>query len=175
MKQKVAVVSALAKQTKLIFLDEPTLGLDVETSLELRVILRDLARETRRAFVVSSHDMDVIQAICQRVVILKAGRIVADERVDRLLALFRTRAYRLVLSSEFAAETADRLAGLVGGLQVSRRAPQSEISFTLPSANRLYEVFDLLRLSGASIESITQKEPDLEEAFLRVIRGGEVQ
>ncbi len=201
MKQKVAVVAALAKQTKLIFLDEPTLGLDVETSLELRVILRDLAREARRTFVVSSHDMDVIQDVCERVVILKAGRVVADERVDSLLALFRTRAYRLVLSGNPAAgvedtesgdgadqgsatdrgrESAagglrDRLAKLVVGLTVEGHGRQVELAFDLPSANRLYEVFDLLRQSGASIETITQKEPDLEEAFLRVIRGGEAQ
>jgi ABC-2 type transport system ATP-binding protein len=185
MKQKVAVVAALAKQTKLVFLDEPTLGLDVETSLELRVVLRDLARETRRTFVVSSHDMDVIQDVCERVVILKAGRVVADERVDNLLALFRTRAYRLVLSGNpvagvedtesAAGEFQDRLARLVVGLAVERRGRQTELAFDLPSANRLYEVFDLLRQSGASIETITQKEPDLEEAFLRVIRGGEAQ
>lgn len=175
MKQKVAVVAALAKQTKLVFLDEPTLGLDVETSLDLRVILRDLARETRRTFVVSSHDMDVIQDVCERVVILKAGRVVADERVDSLLALFRTRAYRLVLSGDPAGGLLDRLAKLVVGLTVEGRGRQTELAFDLPSANRLYEVFDLLRQSGASIESITQKEPDLEEAFLRVIRGGEAR
>jgi ABC-2 type transport system ATP-binding protein len=169
MKQKVAVVCALVKQTDLVFLDEPTLGLDIETSLELRRLLRELARETRRTIVVSSHDMDVIQDVCERVVILKEGRVVADDRVDSLLALFRTRAYRVVLSDGLAGELVERLARVVSGLSVTARGERTELEFELPTAERLYQVIDIIREGDAVIETITQKEPDLEEAFLRVI------
>ncbi|HCJ10493.1 MAG TPA: ABC transporter ATP-binding protein, partial [Clostridiales bacterium] len=169
MKQKVAVVCALVKQTDLVFLDEPTLGLDIETSLELRGLLRELARKTRRTIVVSSHDMDVIQDVCERVVILKEGRVVADDRVDSLLALFRTRAYRMVLSDGLVGEVVERLARAVSGLSVTARGERTELEFELPAAERLYEVIDIIREGGAVIETITQKEPDLEEAFLRVI------
>lgn len=173
MKQKVAVVCALVKRTELVFLDEPTLGVDVETSLELRGLLRDLAREGRRTIVVSSHDMDVIQDVCQRVVILKAGRVVADDTVDNLLALFRTRAYRLLLSDGLGPELVGRLGAVATDLEVTRRGRQSELNFTLASADRLYQAIDILREGGAVIETITQKEPDLEEAFLRVVRGSD--
>jgi ABC-2 type transport system ATP-binding protein len=172
MKQKVAVVCALAKQTTLVFLDEPTLGLDVETSLELRAILRDLARDSRRTIVVSSHDMDVIQDVCQRVIIIKEGRIVADDTVDRLLALFRTRAYRIVLSDGLSSDIRRQLSESVAGLAFEPRGQQTELNFSLPSSEGLYQVIDLIRQGGALIETITQKEPDLEEAFLRVIRDG---
>lgn len=173
MKQKVAVVCALAKQTQLVFLDEPTLGLDVETSLELRSLLRDLVRETGRTIVVSSHDMDVIQDICQRVVIVKQGRVMADAKVADLLALFRTRAYRIVLSDGFGAEAATRLSAVAEHVVVEAGGRQTEVHFTLPSADQLYRVIDAVRESGAVIETISQKEPDLEETYLRVVRGGE--
>jgi len=170
MKQKVAVVCALVKQTNLVFLDEPTLGLDIETSIELRGILRELARDTRRTIVVSSHDMDVIQDVCERVVILKEGRVVADDRVDSLLAIFRTRAYRVALSDGLPGEVVDRLALVVSGLSVTPHGQRTELEFELPAADRLYQVIDIIREGGAVIETITQKEPDLEEAFLRVIK-----
>jgi len=170
MKQKVAVVCALAKQTGLVFLDEPTLGLDIETSLELRGILRELAREARRTIVVSSHDMDVIQDVCERVVIIKEGRVVADDRVDGLLSLFRTRAYRLVLSDGLSPDLVDGLKEVAPDLVVEPRGGRTELGFTLPSAEGLYRVIDLVRRGGALIETISQREPDLEEAFLRVIR-----
>jgi len=175
MKQKVAVVSALAKQTQLVFLDEPTLGLDVETSLELRSLLRDLVRETGRTIMVSSHDMDVIQDICERVVIIKQGRVVADDKVSDLLALFRSRSYRIVLSDGLEAEPAARLAAVADHVAIETRGRQTEVHFSLPSADRLYRVIDVVRESGAVIETIAQDEPDLEETYLRVVRGGDKQ
>jgi len=173
MRQKVAVVSALAKRTQLVFLDEPTLGLDVETSLELRSILRELVAEGQRAIVVSSHDMDVIQDVCRRVIILKEGRVVADDTVESLLGLFRTRSYHLVLRDGPSPDLAGRLGAVATNLSLGRRGAQTELNFTLPSAEGLYTVIDIVRQAGAVIETIAQKEPDLEEAFLRVIRGGD--
>ncbi len=202
MKQKVAVVCALAKRTELVFLDEPTLGLDVEISLELRALLKEMAREGKRTIAVLSHDMGVIQDIAQRVIIVKAGRVVADDTVENLLALFRTRAYHLTLSDGLSEDYVRELAGIVDDLEVKQRGgagggatpgpaapggtapaapgqaanPDSsagtELTFSLPAAERLYEVIDLVRRAGAVIESISQKEPDLEEAFLRIIRAG---
>ena len=97
MKQKTSVVCALARRTPLVFLDEPTLGLDVETSLELRVVLKQLAAEENRTIIVSSHNMDVIQDVCGRVIILSQGRVVADNYVSDLVNLFKTKAYRITL------------------------------------------------------------------------------
>lgn len=170
MKQKVAVVCALAKQTTLVFLDEPTLGLDVETSLELRSILRELARDSKRTIVVSSHDMDVIQEVCDRVVIIKEGRIVADDTVERLIDLFRTRVYHIVLSNALPSGIRRQLDMVVSNLTFGSRGRQTELTFSLPLSMKIYQVIDLIRQGGALIETITQKEPDLEEAFLRIIR-----
>ncbi|MCL6580025.1 MAG: ABC transporter ATP-binding protein [Firmicutes bacterium] len=184
MKQKVAVVATLAKRTPLVFLDEPTLGLDIETSHDLRALLRELAREDGRTIVVSSHDMDVIQDICDRVVILKAGRVVADASVDSLLDLFRTRSYRLALSDGLGSQAVERLlerlegvaADLKADLKAKPGSGRTELRFTLASAEGLYRVIDLVREAGALVESIAQEEPDLEEAFLRLVReGGDVR
>src|SRR6056297_1346222 len=86
MKQKVSLASVLAGGADLVFLDEPTLGLDVESSRTLRRELRRLATEEGLTILLSSHDMTVVRDICDRVVMMANGRIVADDTVEALLA-----------------------------------------------------------------------------------------
>lgn len=167
MKQKVAVVCALAKRTPLVFLDEPTLGLDVETSYELRGLLKQLAADEQRTIVVSSHDMDVVQDVCRRVLIIAGGRLIADETVPDLLALFRSRTYRFVL------EGRPDLSGLQAAFPqaaVTASGGQTAIELLLPNRADIYRAIDLIREAGGVLESVTQPGPDLEQAFLTLVR-----
>jgi len=170
MKQKTAVVCALAKRTPLVFLDEPTLGLDVETSYELRETLKDLAREENRTVVLSSHDMDVVQDVCQRVIIMAAGRVVADDSIEHLMGLFRTKAYRLALRGPAPDELEASLAARFPGLELQRSAYLTQIRLRLPEPDDIYTLMDLLRDAGATIEGLSQEEPDLEKVFLEIVR-----
>jgi ABC-2 type transport system ATP-binding protein len=172
MKQKVAVACALAARTPVVFLDEPTLGLDVETSYELRATLKRLARDEGRTIMVSSHDMDVIQDICRRVVIINQGAIVVDDLVDNLLSLFRTRAYRFTLTNGHQPELEAWVRRRFPGAEVQRTHDRTVIETVLPEAGDLYELIDLIRASGLFITGISQEEPDLEEAFLKLVRKG---
>lgn len=70
MQQKLALARAMAKQTEVLLLDEPTLGLDVETSHELRQILKDMAGRGERTVLLSNHDMNVGQDIYDRVIVI---------------------------------------------------------------------------------------------------------
>lgn len=169
-KQKTAVVSALARRTPLVFLDEPTLGLDVETSLELRSLLREMVAEEGRTVVLSSHDMDVVQDVCRRVVVVSGGRVIADQDVEGLLDLFRSRRYRLVLDGPVAAETREYLERLDSQVSVEASPAGTTVQIQLNSAAQLYELVDLVRRSGLLIETIVQSEPDLEQAFLELVR-----
>ncbi|MDI7246499.1 MAG: ABC transporter ATP-binding protein [Bacillota bacterium] len=170
MKQKTAVVCALAELTPIVFLDEPTLGLDVETSYELRETLKDLAREEMRTVVLSSHNMDVVQDVCQRVIIMSAGRVVADDSIEHLMALFRTRAYRLVLRGPLPEGLQAALAAHFPGLEVQSTPYMTHMRLRLPGPDDIYVLMDLLRDAGARIEEISQEEPDLEKVFLEIVR-----
>ncbi len=170
MRQKVAVACALATRTPVVFLDEPTLGLDVETSYELRRSLKQLAEEENRTIILSSHDMHVVQDVCQRVIIMNQGRIVVDDTVDNLLSLFRTRAYRFVLSDGLREDLERQLRARFPEVVV-RRDLQTVVEVVVSRPEEIYLLIDLFREAGLLIESITQQEPDLEEAFLRLVRG----
>ncbi|ADD06808.1 ABC-type transport system ATP-binding protein [Natrialba magadii ATCC 43099] len=102
MKQKASLACTLVRETPIVVLDEPTLGLDVESSFELRQELRRLATQEERTVLVSSHDMQVIEALCDRVIILNEGDILADETVENLLSLFQTRSVRVTVEGQLS-------------------------------------------------------------------------
>ena len=74
MQQKLAIAVAMLADSDVILLDEPTLGLDVETGYEVRELLRTIVDEYNRTIIISSHDMNVIQELCDRTVIINDGK-----------------------------------------------------------------------------------------------------
>ncbi len=86
MRQKILIAAALMHNPELVFLDEPFSGLDVASALVLRSLIQELA--TRGKVVLfSSHELDTVERICSRVVILHRGKLVADDTIDRLRSL----------------------------------------------------------------------------------------
>ncbi len=173
-KQKTAVACALSKRTPIVFLDEPTLGLDVESSYELREALLKLKTQENRTIVISSHDLRVIQDTCDRVIIMSDGRLVADQGIQELLSLFRTRKVRVVVPRNGDTES---IARAQTEAKVSfpdceiRQNPQSiEIVVSLSEPREIYELMSIMEKSQVAIETISQEEVDLERAFLQVVR-----
>jgi ABC-2 type transport system ATP-binding protein len=83
MKQKVVIASALLHSPAVIFLDEPLSGLDANAALLLKSLIRNLADEGRTVFY-CSHVLEVVENLCDRVVILDKGQVVADGSVAQL-------------------------------------------------------------------------------------------
>ena len=85
MRQKVVITAALLHNPKIVFLDEPLNGLDANAALSLKTLITSLAREGK-TIVYCSHILDVVERICERVVIIHKGAIVADGTVAQLEA-----------------------------------------------------------------------------------------
>lgn len=83
MRQKVLLSAALLHNPDLVLLDEPFSGLDAGSSLVLRSLVEELARRGK-AVLLSSHEMETVEKLCARVVILHRGRVVANDSVERL-------------------------------------------------------------------------------------------
>ena len=86
MRQKVLLIAALLHNPELVLLDEPFSGLDVNSALVLRDLIRELAARGK-VVLFSSHDLETVQRVCSRVVILHKGRIVANDSIQQLRAL----------------------------------------------------------------------------------------
>jgi len=173
MQQKLAVACALVKQTKLLLLDEPTLGLDVETSYELRWALKRMAERGERTILLSSHDMNVVQDICARVIIINQGRIVVDDRLENLKKLFQAKAYRFEIEGHLNPEQELRLKENFELVKISKTDHRTIIEAELLDEQRIYEIIDVLKENGSRIESIGRQYPDLEEIFLKIVKGGQ--
>ncbi|MBO0835079.1 MAG: ABC transporter ATP-binding protein [Actinobacteria bacterium] len=159
-RQKVALVAALASDAELLMLDEPTSGLDPL----MEAVFRQCAEEERargRTILLSSHILSEVEALCDRVTIIRAGRAVETGTLAELRHLTRT---------SIAAELAGRPAGLaelpgvhdlvVDASEDGRSRVRCEVD-----SDRLE---DLLRsLVEAGVRTLTSQPPTLEELFLR--------
>ena len=86
MRQKVLLAAALLHNPDLLLLDEPFSGLDVGTALVLRSLIHELARRGK-VVLFSSHELETVERVSSRIVILHRGRVVADDSIERLRAL----------------------------------------------------------------------------------------
>jgi ABC-2 type transport system ATP-binding protein len=86
MRQKILLAAALLHNPDIILLDEPFSGLDIGSALVLRSLIQELARRGK-TILFSTHELDVVERVCSRVVILHKGHVVASDSIERLRSL----------------------------------------------------------------------------------------
>jgi ABC-2 type transport system ATP-binding protein len=86
MRQKVLLAAALLHNPELVLLDEPFSGLDVNSALVLRDLIRELAARGK-VVLFSSHELETVERVCSHIVILHKGRVVANDSIVQLRAL----------------------------------------------------------------------------------------
>jgi ABC-2 type transport system ATP-binding protein len=109
MRQKILIAAALLHNPRVVVLDEPVSGLDLSTALVLRAVVKRLAAAHRVVFY-SSHELDTIEKISTRVIILRSGRIVADDSAARLRELMRLPSLEDVFAELAVRENVDQVA-----------------------------------------------------------------
>lgn len=169
MKQKVSLASILAANVSIAFLDEPTLGLDVETSLMLRRELIRLAEERGMTLLLSSHDMDVIESVCDRVIVMNEGQIVANDTVENLLAGFTRKGYRITARNIDEGALSD----LHKRFEVtSVRCIDGQTRFEVAvDSSGFYRLTDAMERHGIELVTVETVQPDLAEVFVEMTRG----
>jgi ABC-2 type transport system ATP-binding protein len=155
-RQKVALIAALAADVELLLLDEPTSGLDPLMEAAFRDWINAEERSRDRTVLLSSHILAEVEALCDRVSIVRAGRVVESGTLAELRHLTRTS-----ITAELA-RPADGLAGLPGVHDLQADGTRARLQ--VDTAN-LDEV--LKHLSAAGVRSLTSQPPTLEELFLR--------
>ena len=154
-RQKVALIAALASGAELLILDEPTSGLDPLMEAAFREAIEDL-RQNGTTVLLSSHILSEVEALCDRVTIIRSGRTVESWALADLRHLTRTS-----IDAELAGPPPD-LAGLPGvhDLDVTGDRVRCQVD-----SDALDEV--LRRLTAAGVRSLVSQPPTLEELFLR--------
>lgn len=170
MQQKLAIAVAMLADTEIILLDEPTLGLDVETSYEVRDILKEIVKNEDRTIIISSHDMGVIQAVCERVIIINHGKVVTDNRVEELLELFNARQYTITLGEFLTEQQLTKLKACFSSLEYDSEQVKPRLTVELLSAEQIYQVFDILKQNQTKVENIDRNTINFEQVFMKIIK-----
>ncbi|AQZ61894.1 ABC transporter ATP-binding protein [[Actinomadura] parvosata subsp. kistnae] len=159
-RQKVALVAALASDAELLVLDEPTSGLDPLMEEVFRECVREEQRRGDRTVLLSSHILAEVEALCDRVTIIRDGRTVETGTLAGLRHLSRTS-----IEADLAGPP-DGLADLPGvhDLTVTGGPAGDRVRFTVDTAE-LDPV--LRRLTAAGVRGLVSRPPTLEELFLR--------
>jgi len=168
MQQKLAISVAMLADTEVILLDEPTLGLDVETGYEVRDLLRKIAKEQGKTIIISTHDMPVVQDLCERTVIINDGKVIADEHVSQLLRLFETSAYRIELKEML---TDEQQAMLSAQFPIHHWQAQM-LEVNLEQEQDIFKLMEILKQNQTPIETINQTEINFEQVFRKLVNEG---
>jgi ABC-2 type transport system ATP-binding protein len=165
MQQKVAIACALIADPPVILLDEPTLGLDAHAAQTVKTWVDRLVREEGRTVLLTSHQLDLVQELCDRVAVIHQGRLLVDKPVDELLALFRGDTYEIRFSG--------RLNGAAppwNGLAATVNEDQITLTGEMPREEELYALLARARQCSLTLLSVNRVEPTLEGVFLSVVR-----
>jgi ABC-2 type transport system ATP-binding protein len=132
MRQRLGIARALVNKPVVLFLDEPTLGLDPAGQRDVLQLIGDIARDTGTTVVLSTHLLAEVEAVCSRVVILNKGRIVADGTVDEVTRLVAApREGRLRVPREAVDATVAALSSLPEYSAVQRNGAADEVLLQL--------------------------------------------
>jgi len=156
-RQRVGLAQALVPNPKVLILDEPTTGLDPNQLEEIRNLIRELGKD--RTVILSTHIMQEIKAICDRVIIINKGEIVADYPDISKISQFGEN--NLQFEVEFLYET--EISGIEGIIDVSGKGKNTYT--ILASGDIRAEIFDFAVKSGNKILTMKAVERSMEEVF----------
>ena len=159
MKRRVLVGQALVHKPPVIILDEPTAGVDVELRQSLWGFIRKLNRDGH-TIILTTHYLEEAEALCGRIAMLKAGRVVALDTTQALLSRFAGLTVRLVAERVPAAWQA-RVLRQEAGIFVLGLDRYADLEALLAA----------LRIEGIAIGELALQETDLEHVFLRIMGG----
>ena len=159
MKQKVGIAQCMLQEARLLFLDEPTRGLDPLVVREFREALREV-HQRGATIVMNSHVLSEIEMLANRVAIIDRGRVVVQDELHHLLTLDKE-LYTVTVEANGSmpdyVTSVERVGNLAKG--------------TIPK-ERFYDFMEFSRNAGLQLQECSLKKISLEDSFFRIIKGG---
>ncbi len=170
-RQRVGFAGALLGNPPVLILDEPTVGLDPKQIIDIRNLIKSLGK--KHTIIFSSHVLSEVSAVCDRIVMINNGRIVADAATDKLSEAVSGEGI-LALEVEGAASTVREAIGAVDGVKrVTKGAGNAYTVEHESGVDVRRGIFNALAKAGCPILMMRSGGLTLEESFLKLTEGGE--
>lgn len=171
-KQRVGIASAIIGNPKIIIFDEPTVGLDPKQIIEVRNLIRTLGKN--HTVILSTHILSEVQAICNRILIINDGKIIADEKASNLASALGQAIKLKVKVSGPQKDVLSLLRGLPGVTKVQEVGVKEgdSFSFYVEASNGIdvrKPMFKALANKGWPIMGLENTDGELEDVFVRLI------
>ncbi len=166
MRRRLGLARAIIHKPDVLFLDEPSAGLDPEAQKIVRDLIVELSRQNITIFL-NSHDLDEVQRICSGIAILQKGRIRIHDSMEHLKSRLATNVVHIVMSSNEAAEKALGLLRSFDYISDSSRQ-QREIIATMNSGRTPSTLLASLVEHGLEVEEIKRASRSLEDLYLEI-------
>lgn len=155
-RRRLGLACALCSEAELVILDEPTAGLDLESRFAFFEYLKVMAREQGRAILFSTHHLDEVDQLADRVIVLHRGRVIREGRVDEIKAQFGYRRVRFSSSSLPQTPSHWRIASELDRHEIVTQEPESVVKWLFDAS---------INFAGLEVQPIA-----LDEIFLNMMR-----
>ena len=168
MRQRIGLAQALLHKPEVLILDEPTIGLDPAQVVEVRTIIRDIGKE--RTVLLSTHILHEAQQLCDRVLIINKGKIVAEDTPENLQARL-VGAERAILRVRGEADELGAKIAKIKGVQSAKSRPDGALEFQFaPGFDVRADVAKFVIKAGYDLLELSPVGLSLEEIFLELTR-----
>ncbi len=170
-RQRVGLAAALMGNPPILILDEPTVGLDPKQIIDIRKLIKSLGK--KHTIIFSSHVLSEVSAVCDRIVMINNGKIVADAATDKLSESISGEGI-LALEVEGSVSTVREAIGAVDGVKRVSKGGGNSYTVEYESGTDVRRgIFNALAKAGCPILMMRSGNLTLEESFLKLTEGGE--
>lgn len=160
------IVQSLLHNPPMVFFDEPTIGLDIIAKERMRDFIKEINRREGTTFIITTHDMDDIEKLCKRVIIINHGRLIYDGLLEEVRRRF---ANKKIIDCKFIDPNVGRFS--MKGCRIIERKPHQMIIELDLSKNKLRKVvYRLMERYSKSIEDMAITDPPIEEIISEIYR-----
>jgi ABC-2 type transport system ATP-binding protein len=167
MKRRLMIARALIHEPRLLILDEPTAGVDIEVRRSMWEFLREL-NESGTTIILTTHYLEEAENLCRHIAIIDEGRIIEHDRMATVLRKLHSEVF--VLNLRQPLETTPDLPGYAAKL-----ASDGSLEIEVTKAQNLNDIFAALSARGIEVVSMRNKANRLEELFMRLVEGRDAE
>jgi ABC-2 type transport system ATP-binding protein len=170
MKQKLSIAKALIHKPEILFLDEPTAGLDPITAKAVRDVIHKLAKKEKVTIIICSHNLSEVERLCTKVVIINAGKIVGEGHVSALEKMLERKAYVVEVELEKVSHKLVKTLRRLSYVKYLHVMSSNKLTIALKEKELAPRLMKVLSQAGERIFSFVPLKPTLEEVYTGLVK-----